>query len=177
MTGEHPGIVQGDDRGNRPGERLESSEIEIAEEAVQVVQMHHVRRFRPEPEESLRAWEVKVLNTAKVVHDLLWRCYERGGPTCTARIRSHSVVKTPPEPSPSTGSGCVRDREDVCLAAALDSDGHPGLVTSSPVLLEELAGNLGGSTRIIDGADLKDSQCGLETTRGGSGDPSHWYEH
>jgi hypothetical protein len=64
----------------------------------------------------------------------------------------------------------VRDREDVCFAAALDSDGHPGPVTSSPVALEEFVGNLGGSTLItIDGADLKDSQCGLETTRGGSG--------
>jgi hypothetical protein len=165
MTCEHPGIVQGDDRGNRPGERLERSEIEIAEEVVQVVQMHHVRRFRRDTEESLRAWEVKVLNTAKVVHDLLGRCYERGGLTCTAGIRSHSVVKTPPELSPSTGSGCVRDGEDVWFVATLDSDGHPGLVTSSPVLLEELAGDLGGSTRIIDGADLKDSQGGLETTR------------
>jgi transposase-like protein len=28
MTGEHPRIVQGDDRGNRPGERLKRSEIE-----------------------------------------------------------------------------------------------------------------------------------------------------
>jgi hypothetical protein len=72
----------------------------------------------------------------------------------------------------------VRDGEDVGIAAALDSDGHPGLVTSSPVPLEEFAGNLGGSTRItIDGADLKDSQCGLETTRGGSDDPSRWCEH
>ena len=165
MTGEHPRIVQGDDHGNRPGERLDLPEIEIAEVAVRVVQVHHVRRFRREPEEPLRAWEVKVLNAAEVVHDFLWRRDERGGPTCTARIRSHPVVKAPPEPSPSVGSRCVRDREDVWFAAELDSNGHPRLVTPSPVCLEELAGNLGGSACIVDGADLKDSQCGLETTR------------
>ncbi len=38
-------------------------------------------------------------------------------------------------------------------------------MTSSLVRVEELAGNLGGSTPTIDGADLKDSQSGVETTR------------